>query len=192
VTFFDNAYEGTPTWDIGRPQAALMRAAEAGLIAGSVIDVGCGTGENSIYLAGRGHEVLGVDLAAAAIEKARAKARDRGSAARFLVWDALRLAELDREFDAAVDVGCFHTLAPERRAEYAASLHSVLRPGGRLHMLCWSDRNEFGYGPERISRADIHVTFATGWEVESIADDILESLMKTVQVHALLVRARRL
>jgi cyclopropane fatty-acyl-phospholipid synthase-like methyltransferase len=191
VTFFDNAYEGTPTWDIGRPQGALVRLAEAGLIEGSVIDLGCGTGEGAIYLAGLGHEALGVDLAAAAIRKARDKAQERNSIAEFLLWDALRLGELDRRFDSAVDVGCFHTLPPELRSDYAASVRAVLKPGGRLHMLCWSDRNEFGYGPERISRSDIRATFTGSWVVESIADDTLETLMKAVRVHALLVRLRR-
>jgi 2-polyprenyl-3-methyl-5-hydroxy-6-metoxy-1,4-benzoquinol methylase len=91
LTFFDNAYEGTPTWDIGRPQGAVGRLAQAGLIEGSVLDVGCGTGENALFLAGLGHEVVGIDLARAAIEKARAKAVERGVGATFEVRDALDL-----------------------------------------------------------------------------------------------------
>jgi 2-polyprenyl-3-methyl-5-hydroxy-6-metoxy-1,4-benzoquinol methylase len=76
---------GAPPWDIGRPQASLVRLAEAGEIAGSVLDVGCGTGENALYLATRGHEVLGVDAAPVAIERATTKARDRGIEAEFIV-----------------------------------------------------------------------------------------------------------
>jgi 2-polyprenyl-3-methyl-5-hydroxy-6-metoxy-1,4-benzoquinol methylase len=74
VGFFDNAYRdgGIPTWDIGRPQGALVRLAGSGLVVGSVLDVGCGTGENALHLAGRGHAVLGVDFATAAIERATA------------------------------------------------------------------------------------------------------------------------
>ena len=82
--------------DIGRPQAYLVRLAEAGEIAGSVLDVGCGTGENALYLATRGHHVLGVDAAPLAIERATAKARDRGIEAEFIVWYALRVGELGR------------------------------------------------------------------------------------------------
>jgi len=83
---------GVPPWDIGRPQPAIVRLAEEGLIAGDVIDVGCGTGENALYLASRGIEVVGVDAAPTAVSRAQEKARQRGSSATFLVADALALA----------------------------------------------------------------------------------------------------
>ncbi|HZP89453.1 MAG TPA: hypothetical protein VFC04_00470, partial [Actinomycetota bacterium] len=54
--FFETAYGGSPAWDIGRPQPAVVRLEEAGEITGSVIDLGCGTGENALFLASRGHE----------------------------------------------------------------------------------------------------------------------------------------
>ncbi len=65
MTFFDNAYEGVPTWDIGRPQGAVTRLAAAGLIVGSVVDVGCGTGENALHVAALGHtsQLRGASLA---------------------------------------------------------------------------------------------------------------------------------
>ena len=53
-TGFDDAYDGTPPWDIGRPQREVVRLAEAGEITGDVLDVGCGTGENSLWLAEQG------------------------------------------------------------------------------------------------------------------------------------------
>jgi cyclopropane fatty-acyl-phospholipid synthase-like methyltransferase len=191
MTYFDTAYEGTPTWDVGRPQGAVVRLAESGAIEGSVIDVGCGTGENALYLASLGCEVVGVDFASAAIEKAMAKARERALGAQFLVWDALKLAELGRSFDTAIDVGMFHTLQPEQRAEYAASLRAAIRPGGRAYLLCWSARNPFGYGPERIRKLDIRGTFRGGWSVEEIAAETLDSLMAVGTVHAWLARLRR-
>lgn len=187
MTAFDIAYEGTPSWEIGRPQAAVLRAVEDGLIAGRVLDLGCGTGENAIYLATCGLDVLGIDAAAAAVERARLKARDRANAARFEVRDALRLGEAEeaREtFDTALDVGLFHTLQPYDRGAYAEAVRSTLRPGGRLVLVCWSDRNPFGIGPERVRRRDIRATFRAGWRVESIADESLETLLPLGQVHA--------
>ena len=191
TSFFDVAYEGSPTWETGRPQAAVVDLEEAGEIVGGVLDVGCGTGDNALFLASRGHEVLGVDLARAAISRARSKASDRGLAAHFLVWDALRLTELDRSFDSAIDVGLFHSLTDEERPVYAASLRSALAAGGRCFLLCWSERNPWGFGPRRVSQAEIRGSFEHGWTVESVDGSRLESKLEQGEVHAWLARLRR-
>jgi len=191
TTAFDTAYEGTPTWDIGRPQPAVVRLAEAGAVAGDVLDVGCGTGENALLLAARGHRVLGLDFAADAVAKARAKAAERGLAVEFAVGDALDLAGLGRTFDTALDVGLFHTLQPEERRPYAASLAAVVRPGGRAILLCWSSRNPFGYGPARVAARDIRAAFSRGWTVESVEPETLETLLPAGRVHAWLATIRR-
>jgi SAM-dependent methyltransferase len=94
---FEWAYRnGAPLWDIGRPQPAIVRLAEQGTIAGDVIDVGCGTGENALYLTSRGLGVVGVDAAPTAIEQTQAKARLQGSGATFVAADALGLEGLGR------------------------------------------------------------------------------------------------
>ena len=193
VGFFDNAYRdgGTPTWDVGRPQGAVVRLARIGLIAGSVLDAGCGTGENALHLAGLGHPVLGVDFAVAAIERAVAKAADRRLQVEFRVADALDLAALHRTFDTILDVGLFHTLEDAERTRYAASLGAALRPGGRAFLLCWSDRNPFGRGPRRISRREIRDTFREGWQVEAIDHEWLDTLLPEGRIHAWLVRITR-
>ncbi|HEX9122696.1 MAG TPA: class I SAM-dependent methyltransferase [Actinomycetota bacterium] len=188
--FFETAYEGTPTWDIGRAQPVVVRLAETGLIAGSVLDIGCGTGENALELAHRGHPVLGVDRVERAIAKARQKARERNSDAEFLVWDALRLAELDRTFDTAIDVGLFHTLEDEDRPAYAESLRAVLNPAGRAFLLCWSERNPWGYGPRRVTRHEIRETFVDDWHVEAIEPETLDSNLEQGEVHAWLAHLR--
>jgi SAM-dependent methyltransferase len=193
VGFFDNAYRdgGRPTWDIGRPQGALVRLAGSGLIVGSVLDAGCGTGENALYLAARGHPVLGVDVAAAAIERAAGKAADRGLPAEFLLADALDLGVLGRGFDTVLDVGLYHTLDDAERLRYAASLGRVLGPGGRAFVLCWSDRNPFGRGPRRISPGEIRGTFLDGWRVEAIDPEWLETRLPDGRIHAWLARIVR-
>jgi SAM-dependent methyltransferase len=187
---FEIAYEGTPTWDIGRPQAAVTRLEEAGLIDGRVLDAGCGTGENALYLAARGHAVLGVDFAPSAIAKATRRAGDRRLSGRvsFVERDALTLGDIGRSFDTILDVGLFHTLQPADRAAYAAALRAVVAPGGRCLVLAWSDRNPFGYGPERVGRADLRRAFRGGWRVASITDEVLETLLPPGHVHAWLAR----
>lgn len=189
-SFFDTAYEGRPPWDLGRPQPAVVELAPE--IVGSVLDLGCGTGEHALYLAERGHEVLGIDLAPRAIEIARAKARERNLGARFLVWDALRAHELGRAFDTALDVGLFHTLRDDERDRYARSLRDALAPGGRAFILCWSDRNPPGFGPRRVTRIELRSTFtAAGLRVEAIRPARLESGLEVGAVHAWLARLRR-
>jgi len=198
MSWFDTAYAegGTPTWDLGRPQGAVVRLADAGVFeprGAAILDVGCGTGEHALFFAGRGHRVAGVDLAAEAIARARAKADDRELAADFLVHDALDLAALGRTFDVALDVGLFHTLGDEDRPRYAASLASAVRPGGRAFVLCWSDRNPFGFGPRRITRRELRTTFraAAGWRVEPISGETLETRLPAGGVAAWLARLSR-
>jgi len=191
VSFFDVAYEGSPPWDIGRPQGAIVRLADSGEIQGSVLDVGCGTGEHALELGARGHEVLGIDLAPRAIELARTKARQRGLEAGFLIADALRVDELGRTFDTAIDVGMFHTLTDEERPVYARALRGALRPGGRAFLLCWSERNPWGYGPRRVTQMELLGTFQDGWTVDAIEESELETRLEGGSVHAWLARLTR-
>lgn len=176
--FFDAAYEQTPPWETGRPQKAIRELAEAGGVRGSVLDVGCGTGENALMLAARGHEVVGVDIAPAAIAKAEAKARERGVRATFLVEDALTLGVLGRTFDTVVDSGLFHVFPPEERPRYVASLEQVTRPGSRYHMLVWSDREPPGVGPYRVSEREIRDAFdPRRWAVRRVLPAVYETLI---------------
>jgi SAM-dependent methyltransferase len=172
---WDDSYrEGVPPWDLGRPQTAIVRLAEQNAFAGTVLDAGCGTGEHALYLAARGHETLGVDVAPTAIERARAKATSRQIAASFLVADALQLERLGRTFDSVLDVGLFHTFDDPERRTYVDSLASVTRPGGLLHLLCFSDATPGTEGPRRVSQAELRSAFATGWNVVSIDPRLIE------------------
>ncbi len=167
-SFFNLAYRGVPPWDTGRPNPEIVSLEEAGWISGSVLDAGCGTGENSLYLASRGHEVWGIDAAFNAIRKAVKKAGERGISARFLKADALALDKLGRTFDAVVDCGLFHTFSDRERERYTASLSTVLRQGGKLALWCFSDQAKGTLGPRRVSQAEIRSAFAVGWTVLSI------------------------
>jgi SAM-dependent methyltransferase len=165
---FDALYAGTPPWDIGRPQPAFLALAEAGAVRGRVLDVGCGTGEHVLMAAGLGLEATGVDAAVAAVDAAKGKARDRGLTARFLVWDALRLAALGEVFDTVLDSGLFHVFQDDERPRFVDGLGAVVRPGGRYLMLCFSDRQPGGWGPRRVTQAEIRASFDDGWRVDSI------------------------
>jgi SAM-dependent methyltransferase len=176
---FDSAYRGVPPWDIGKPQGEIVRLEEQGALRGSVLDCGCGTGENALYLAARGHEVWGVDAAPNAIRKADSKARERSaggaSGARFLVADALNLGDLGRTFDSIIDCGLFHVFSDADRKRYVSSLESVTAPGTKLVVLCFSDLQPGDAGPRRVSREEIRRSFKKGWRVEDIRAATLET-----------------
>ncbi len=176
MSIFDEAYGGTPNWDIGRAQPAFVALEEAGEIAGAVLDVGCGTGENALFLAGRGHEVWGVDSAPRAIELAREKAWERDLPVTFLVQDALRLEDLGRTFDTVIDSGLFHALSDPERPRFVRSLAAALRPGGTYHMLAFSELEPGDHGPRRVTRQEIRAAFGDGWRIDQIRAAVFEGL----------------
>jgi SAM-dependent methyltransferase len=165
-TTFEGIYVGQPPWEIGRPQKAFMDIADP--FTGSILDSGCGTGENALYFASRGHKVTGIDFLADPISKAKQKAAERGIAATFLVMDTLALQQLPEVFDNVIDSGLFHVFSDVDRRRYVEGLTSVLKPGGRLFLLCFSDAEPGEHGPRRVSRKEIEEAFAHGWVIESI------------------------
>lgn len=167
---FESAYEGQPPWDIPGPQPAFVALEEAKAITSPVLDVGCGTGENALYLASRGHEVWGLDFVPVAVERAVAKASERGLGVHFEVGDALKLEGMGRGFGTAIDCGLFHTFCDQERLLYVSGLARVVRPGGRVHILCFSDLEPPGQGPRRVSQREIRDAFREGWDVEVIRD----------------------
>ena len=178
VTTFswDDSYAGNvpPPWDIGRPQPAFLRLAGQGLLAGHVLDAGCGTGEHTLLAASSGADALGIDGSTLAIEQARGKAAERGIEARFEVADALSLADLGLSFEVVIDSGLFHVFDDDSRARYVASLASVLRPGGRLYLMCFSDRQPGEFGPRRVSQDELRAAFADGWSISAIQADTFD------------------
>ena len=163
---FQQAYDGKAPWDIGKPQPVFVEAAEQ--ISGSVLDAGCGTGENALFFAQRGHKVTGLDFLEQPISEAKRKGRDRGLQASFLVMDALHLDAVPEVFDSVIDCGLFHVFSDDHRGRYVDGLASVVKPGGKVFMMCFSDKEPPGDGPRRISQQEIHEAFADGWKVESI------------------------
>jgi cyclopropane fatty-acyl-phospholipid synthase-like methyltransferase len=166
-----------------------------GEITGSVLDIGCGTGEHALFFAKEGHEVWGIDSTPLAIEKAKEKAAQRGLRVHFLVLDALHMSELIRksdtgretpeqvpdqektakQFSTVTDSGLFHTLSDEDRPVFVENLAAILSPAGKYFMLCFSELEPGGYGPRRITQAEIRSTFRNGWTINYIRPATFES-----------------
>jgi SAM-dependent methyltransferase len=140
---FENRYSTrtsreTP-WSSPRPSSQVVRAiAEHRFKQGSrLIDVGCGSGTNAIFLAKNGFRVSAVDVSKSAVEVARRRVERAGVSVDLRVADALDLPFLTRAFDGGVDMGCFHTIPPRKRAEYGREVGRVLKPGA-CYLLSWS------------------------------------------------------
>ncbi len=172
MNFWNDVYRTTPPWDIGRPQPEFVELEKNGeMSTGRVLDVGCGTGENAIFLAEKGYVVTGVDAAPIAIEKAKAKARARNVTVDFRVCNALRLDQDITKFDNVIDSGLFHTFHDNERPLFAREIARALRGGGRLFMMCFSEKEptEWG-GPRRVSKPEIQETFSQLFIINYIRD----------------------
>jgi cyclopropane fatty-acyl-phospholipid synthase-like methyltransferase len=163
---FESAYAGKAPWDIDKPQSAIAESVD--LVTSPVLDAGCGTGENALFLAAGGHRVTGIDFVEEAIRRARRKATERGLTAEFEVKDALTLGDWDQRFATVIDSGLFHVLSDEDRVRYVAGLTHVTEPGGRLLLLCFSDEQPGTQGPRRVSQREIRAAFDGSWAVEEI------------------------
>lgn len=174
---WDASYsDGPAPWDIGRPQPTIVRLASEGRLVGPVLDVGCGTGENTLHVASLGLQVLGVDVAETALAFAQAKADERGIGVEFAAADALQLERLGRKFETVIDCGLFHTFDRDERQEYVASLASVTEHDATVYLLCFSDDGR-DIGPHPINQEDLREAFnaGSGWKIVTIEADVLQT-----------------
>ena len=128
MNHFDQMYLGTPPWDSGISPPELLDFIREHP-PGRAIDLGCGTGTNVITLAQHGWNVIGVDFATLALQKARQKAEDANINAQFKKQDVRKLQDIEGPFDLALDMGCFHNLH-DKQQDYLDRLHQILAPTG--------------------------------------------------------------
>jgi SAM-dependent methyltransferase len=163
---FETAYAGNAPWDIRKPQGAIAESVD--LVISPVLDAGCGTGDNALFLAANGHHVTGIDFIEEAIAMASRKAAERGLTVEFQVKDAITLGDWDKRFATVVDSGLFHVFSDEDRVRYVAGLTHITESGGRLLLLCFSDEEPGTQGPRRVSQREIRAAFEDAWTVEEI------------------------
>lgn len=192
---FEAIYQGAlAPWEIQRPQPALQTLAEAEQIIGDVLDIGCGTGENSLMLASRGHMVWGIDGSETAILQARKKAAERELEATFIIGDALNLTILGEGFHTVIDSGLFHVFTDSERDIYLAGLRHVMFSGSRLFLICFSELEPGDWGPRRIKRSELRKCFsaANGFKVLQIEPTIYALNTETGSAKAWLACIQRL
>jgi SAM-dependent methyltransferase len=159
-------YLGNAPWEVDAPQPEVVAIAERGGFTGRILDIGCGTGANALYLAARGHPVVGIDFVGEAVARANARPRDPALSVDFLERDVFAdLADLGR-FDTILDSATLHGFSDFERRRYGERIEQLTHPGSVVHIVGIGIAETRPGGPRRLSREAILDTFpAERWEL---------------------------
>lgn len=187
----DKIYRAIPLekipWNMETPPAALIDLVESGKVRPcKAIDLGCGAGNYAIYLASKGFDVTGIDIAPAAIQLANQNAKKKGVVGHFVVGDILgSLAAFRDTFDFAYDWEVLHHIFPEHRAKYVHNVNQVLRPGGKYFSTCFSEKDpQFGgNGKYRKTNIGTQLYFSSEEELRVLFEPYFTILeLKTIEI----------
>ena len=173
---WDSAYRsGRPAWDTGRPSSELVQAvAEGTLKPCRVVELGCGTGTNAIFLASKGFDVTAIDVAPTALRLAEEKARKAEVRVRWLLADVLSPPKLE-PFDLVYDRGCYHGVRQQNAARYVEALARLTRPGSRVLILAGNANEPRHYGPPRVTEEQLRADFSKLFEFQWLRETRFDS-----------------
>ncbi|OMC35160.1 methyltransferase type 12 [Mycolicibacterium fortuitum] len=161
---------GFTPWD-GHPLAhSLIGLVEGGgLRPGAALDLGCGTGDNAVYLARHGWRVTGVDYVAKPLKTARAKAA--GLPVLFVKADVTQLStsSIGAGFDLIIDSGCLHGMSADDRDAYVREVSAVAAPDAQLLIVAFIPGASMGV--PGIGFDEVQRRFSAGWTLLSSGDE---------------------
>jgi ubiquinone/menaquinone biosynthesis C-methylase UbiE len=154
-------------WELGRPRPILVEFIEKGLIKkGKALDICCGAGTNTVFLAVKGFKVTGIDISSKALEYAKKNAEQANVKINFMKQNFLNLPFGDEEFDFVFDMGCFHHVKIEDRTKFIGGVHRVLKNGGVYLLTCFSYKN--GSAWNHFTKKQIIDLFSDYFEIDEV------------------------
>jgi len=149
---FERIYERGAVWTEIEPPVELVSLVESGEVKPcKVLDVGCGEGFYSIYLASKGFDVTGIDVSENAVKLAKKNAVERGLKIKFVSMDVADLGKMEDRFDFVFEWAILHHVVFEQRQEYVESIFKILNKGGKYLSVCFNNQNpDFGMKGERL------------------------------------------
>ncbi len=161
-------YEFIP-WEAGKPPRDLVWLVENEIVKkGRVLDICCGAGTNSVYLANEGFQVVGIDVSTKAIDYAVARAEKANVKCDFIVACSFYLPFHHNVFGFVFDRGCFHHVPRKKRSLFVKEVHRVLKDHGNYHLICFSDKNPPGLN--RFSKKQIVDYFSNHFDIKCIVE----------------------
>lgn len=169
---WDRRYQtGDTPWDVGRPCEELMAWVESGELQPTrALELGCGTGTNAVYLAGKGFQVTAIDLSLTAIYRAQDLARERSLDVDFVCGDLTALPALDEPFGFVYDRGCYHAVRRVNPDGYLATLRRVTGKSTRMLLLAGNANEQppGEEGPPRVSEQEIRDELGSLFRMEEL------------------------
>lgn len=180
--FYDWMYRRGAPWESG-PRPELVTLVESGSVTPAnvgprAIDIGCGIGADTVFLAKRGFDVVGFDLSSVAIDKARAAAADAGVMPEFVVADIFHLP-IEGPFDFLFDGGTIDDFPRSRRPRVVEIVNGLSRPGSTLALWCFygrdADMPRLSFtGPSRwgapgIEPGEMGDLFGRAWDISLVS-----------------------
>jgi cyclopropane fatty-acyl-phospholipid synthase-like methyltransferase len=187
----DQIYSTVPLekipWNIETPPDLLKKVVDTHLDKTSkIIELGCGAGNYVIYLAGKGFDVMGVDISPKAIDIANNSMNEKGVKCKFVVSNVLSdMTEIIDNYDFAYDWELLHHIFPEDREKYINNVYRLLKPGGAYLSVFFSEESpQFG-GKEKYRKTPLNTVlyFSSESEILILVKPLFKVLeLKTVEI----------
>ena len=187
----DDIYKNVPLaeipWNIETPPQLLVELIDTGKVKPcEAIDLGCGAGNYTIYLASRGFDVTGVDFSPEAIKIAKQNAKKKNMQCAFYVTDLVdELTDLKQTWEFAYDWGVLHHIFPQYRPKYVLNVHRILKPSAKYLSTCFSEKDTAfeGSGKYRKTPSGSTLYFSSEDELRELFSPYFKILdLRTVEI----------